>query len=127
MNNRSQEMIRKAYDAFNSRRVEEVLSLMHPNVHWPNGWEGGYVEGQDAVSEYWTRQWNEINPQVSPLSIIEKWRALCCKRAPSGKRQKWNAPDGWHGTAYLHDRKRVITKMESNSLDRKTFSKAHTS
>jgi hypothetical protein len=45
---------------------------MHPDVHWPNGWEGGYVEGQEAVREYWTRQWKEIDPHVSPISIEEK-------------------------------------------------------
>jgi hypothetical protein len=72
MSNLSQEVIRKAYDGLNNRKVDEVLVLMHPDVHWPNGWEGGYVEGQEAVREYWTRQCKEIDPHVSPVSIEEK-------------------------------------------------------
>jgi hypothetical protein len=60
-----------AYDAFNARDVETVLSLMHPNVHWPNGWEGGYVEGHSEVREYWARQWKEIDPSVKPISFEE--------------------------------------------------------
>ena len=64
-------LITKAYAAFNRRDIEAVLSLMHPDVHWPNGWEGGYVEGRDAVRNYWTRQWSEINPNVSPQQITQ--------------------------------------------------------
>jgi len=64
-------IINHAYDAFNRRDIDEVLSLMDPNVHWPNGWEGGYVSGHAAVRDYWTRQWIEINPTVSPVSITQ--------------------------------------------------------
>jgi hypothetical protein len=58
-----------AYQSFNARDIDAVLSLMHPNVHWPNGWEGGYVEGHDEVRNYWTRQWKELNPNVQPVSF----------------------------------------------------------
>src|SRR5262245_5349307 len=40
---------------------------MHPAVEWPNGMEGGYVHGHDAVRDYWTRQWRQIDPHVAPL------------------------------------------------------------
>lgn len=59
----------KAYRGFNARDIDTVLSLMQPDVHWPNGWEGGYVQGQEAVREYWTRQWQEIDPTVNPAHI----------------------------------------------------------
>ena len=39
---------------------------MHPEVHWPNGWEGGWVEGREGVRHYWSRQWAAINPSVEP-------------------------------------------------------------
>lgn len=55
------------YAAFNARAIDEVLANMHPDVDWPNGWEGGRVTGHDAVRAYWTRQWNELNPRVEPL------------------------------------------------------------
>ena len=64
-------IINEAYKAFNARDIDKVLSFMHQNVHWPNGWEGGYVEGHSEVREYWTRQWKEINPTVKPVSIEE--------------------------------------------------------
>jgi len=64
-----EQIIRKAYKAFNDRRIDDVLELMDPDVHWPNGWEGGYVNGHEEVRNYWTRQWKEIDPKVSPLLL----------------------------------------------------------
>lgn len=66
-----QDVIKKAYAAFNVRDIDSVLSLMQEDVHWPNGWEGGYVTGHNAVRDYWTRQWKEINPKVTPVSFKE--------------------------------------------------------
>lgn len=63
--------IRNAYEAFNRRDIDTVLQLMHPDVHWPNGWEGGYVNGHKEVRDYWTRQWNELDPEVTPVSFRE--------------------------------------------------------
>ncbi len=42
---------------------------MTDDVDWPNAWEGGRVRGQDAVRDYWTRQWAEIDPLVEPLAV----------------------------------------------------------
>jgi hypothetical protein len=67
-----EDLIRKAYSAFNARDIDKVLSLMHPQVRWPNGWEGGYVNGHEEVRSYWTRQWKEINPNVEPTGFDEK-------------------------------------------------------
>ena len=62
-------LINDAYTAFNNRDIDAALTLMTPDVHWPNGWEGGYVEGHDGVRAYWTRQWKEIDPHVQPTTI----------------------------------------------------------
>ena len=67
-------IINQAYDAFNARDIDKVLSFMNQDVHWPNGWEGGYVEGHSEVREYWTRQWKEIDPNVKPISFEENER-----------------------------------------------------
>lgn len=67
-----EEIIIKAYWLFNERKADELLQLMTLDVHWPNGWEGGYVNGRNEVKDYWTRQWKEINPTVTP----EKFTAL---------------------------------------------------
>ena len=55
-----------AYEAFNARDIDRALTAMHPNVEWPNGMEGGYVHGREAVRAYWSRQWTLIDPRVEP-------------------------------------------------------------
>ena len=72
MKQEHEDVIRQAYTAFNARNIDAVLAVMHTNVHWPNGWEGGYVTGHEQVRDYWTRQWKEINPKVVPIAFIEK-------------------------------------------------------
>jgi ketosteroid isomerase-like protein len=64
-----QELLCRAYAAFNARDIEAVLSMMHQDVEWPNGMEGGYVYGHDGVRAYWTRQWNLIDPIVEPQAF----------------------------------------------------------
>ena len=54
------------YDAFNRRDIDAILPLMHPEVEWPNGMEGGWVHGHEGVRAYWTRQWRMIDPHVEP-------------------------------------------------------------
>jgi len=60
------ELLTAAYDAFNARDIDRALAAMHPDVEWPNGMEGGYVHGREAVRAYWTRQWTMIDPRVEP-------------------------------------------------------------
>ncbi len=67
-----QNLFKTAYAAFNSRNIDEALSTMHPDVEWPKAFEGGYVTGHDAIREYWTRQWTEINPIVEPIGYEER-------------------------------------------------------
>jgi hypothetical protein len=67
-----QDLIKKAYIAFNSRDIDMALSTFHPDVQWPKAFEGGYVSGQDEIRKYWTRQWTEINPNVEPTRFTER-------------------------------------------------------
>jgi ketosteroid isomerase-like protein len=67
----NRELLTIAYDAFNAREIETVLSLMHPDVDWPNGMEGGRVLGRDNVRAYWKRQWKLLDPCVEPMRIEE--------------------------------------------------------
>ena len=64
------EMLKTVYAAFNNRDIEVVLSAMHPEVDWPNGWEGGRVYGHQGIRDYWTRQWAAINPHVEPIDFV---------------------------------------------------------
>jgi hypothetical protein len=64
-------MIHDTYEAFNARNIDKVLAYMDPDVQWPNGWEGGYVYGHEGIRDYWTRQWKEIDPVVTPVTVTE--------------------------------------------------------
>ena len=72
MTSQHENLIKKAYTAFNSRDIETALLTMHPDVQWPKAFEGGYVTGHNEIREYWTRQWTEINPTVEPVEFNER-------------------------------------------------------
>jgi hypothetical protein len=40
------------YRAFNARDIDAAVALLHPDVNWPNGMDGGRVRGRDAVRAY---------------------------------------------------------------------------
>jgi ketosteroid isomerase-like protein len=65
-------IIRAAYRAFNSRDIDAAVELMHPDVDWPNAWEGGRVRGRDGVRDYWTRQFAAISSHVEPERFTEE-------------------------------------------------------
>jgi hypothetical protein len=64
--------LRSLYQAFNERDIEATLAGMSEDVDWPNGWQGGREQGHEAVREYWTRQWAEIDPHVDVVSIATR-------------------------------------------------------
>lgn len=67
------ELLRQIYAAFNLGEFETVLAKMHPDVDWPNGWEGGWVHGTGEVRAYWKRQFQQIHSRVEPQAFrIEK-------------------------------------------------------
>jgi ketosteroid isomerase-like protein len=63
------DLFTRIYDAFNARDIDAVLAVMHPDVDWPNGWEGGRVHGHQGIRDYWTRQWAAIDPSVEPIGF----------------------------------------------------------
>jgi hypothetical protein len=67
--NPDRQFLQNLYEAFNKREIEMVISLMHPNVKWANGMEGGFVYGRDQVREYWERQFKMIQPQLQALNF----------------------------------------------------------
>ncbi|MGE5107933.1 MAG: nuclear transport factor 2 family protein [Sphingobacteriales bacterium] len=72
MEKQNQDLIKKAYAAFNARDIDTALSTMHPDVQWPKAFEGGYVSGHNEIRKYWTRQWTEINPKVEPVGFNDR-------------------------------------------------------
>jgi hypothetical protein len=72
MTNQFENLIQKAYTAFNERDIDQALSTMQSDVQWSKAWEGGYISGHDEIKQYWTRQWTEINPKVEPIGFSER-------------------------------------------------------
>ncbi len=68
----TQILIAKAYSAFNERDIESALALMSENVSWPKASEGGRIVGKEEIRAYWTRQWQEFNPHVEPIEVIDR-------------------------------------------------------
>ena len=85
-----EQRLASTYAAFNARDIERVLDQMTEDVDWPNAWEGGRVVGHDAVRDYWTRQWAEIDPEVQPQSF----RTLPDGRIEVTVHQLVRTPDG---------------------------------
>ena len=79
------DLLVNVYNAFNTRDIDAVLAVMHPEVDWPNGWEGGRVHGHDGVRNYWKRQWSAIDPRVEPVdfytdtagrTVVKVWQVV---------------------------------------------------
>ena len=64
-------LLRDVYAAFNARDVEAVLAALHPDVDWPNAFEGGRVAGHAEVRDYWRRQFAQIDPRVEPRGFTD--------------------------------------------------------
>ena len=65
------ELLNFLYNRFNARDMDAVLAALHEDVVWANGFEGGHVQGRDAVRGYWTRQWGMVDPHVEPVNFSE--------------------------------------------------------
>ena len=64
--------IAQAYAAFNRRDIDAALALMSENVSWPRASEGGRALGKEEIRAYWTRQWQQFDPHVDPIEVIDR-------------------------------------------------------
>jgi ribosomal protein S18 acetylase RimI-like enzyme len=64
-----EQLLRRAYEAFNARDVDGALATMHADVDWPNGMEGGRLHGHQEVREYWRRQFDLIDSRIELRQI----------------------------------------------------------
>ena len=64
-------LVSKAYSAFNRRDIDGALALMSETVSWPKASEGGRVIGKEGIRAYWNRQWEDFEPQVEPVEMID--------------------------------------------------------
>lgn len=45
---------------------------MTSDVTLPNGMEGSYIYGHQAIRAYWVRQWSVIHPHDQPISFHQE-------------------------------------------------------
>lgn len=67
-----QTLIAEVYSAFNRRNIDGALALMSESVSWPKASEGGRAVGKEQIRAYWSRQWNEFDPHVEPIEVIDR-------------------------------------------------------
>jgi ribosomal protein S18 acetylase RimI-like enzyme len=72
MSDPQEQLLRRAYKAFNARDINGALATMHADVDWPNGMEGGRVHGHREIREYWRRQFDLIDSHVEPQRIEQR-------------------------------------------------------
>jgi hypothetical protein len=65
----AEQRLRALYAAFNAHEIDTVIAALSEDVDWPNAWEGGRLRGRQAVRDYWTRQWAEIDSRADPTSF----------------------------------------------------------
>ena len=63
------DLVRHAYDAFNSRDIDAAVRLMAEDVVWPDVSDGGFVHGPDEVREHWRAQFDAVDPRLELLGI----------------------------------------------------------
>jgi hypothetical protein len=64
-----EDLLRRAYKAFNARDTEGALALMDPDVDWPNVMEAKRTHGHDSLRKYWLLQWSQMEPHIEPLGF----------------------------------------------------------
>ena len=70
-------LLRDLYEAHGRRDIEAALAVFTEDVEWPDVAGGTGLHGHDEVRAYWTKQFAEIDPHVTPRTItLEGDRAV---------------------------------------------------
>jgi NAD(P)-dependent dehydrogenase (short-subunit alcohol dehydrogenase family) len=69
-----EDLVRRAYAAFNGRAIDAALELLSPDVDWPNAADGGFVHGRDNVARHWREQFAKADPRVEVDDVAETSR-----------------------------------------------------
>ena len=63
------QFIENLYLAFNERRFDDLIAMMHADVEWANGMQGGFIHGREDVREYWRKQFEFVTTHLEPLKF----------------------------------------------------------
>jgi len=64
-------VLQRTYDAFNRRDIDRALSVLDAEVEWPNVLEQKVIHGRQGVLQYWRRQFQLIDSQVTPTDFSQ--------------------------------------------------------
>jgi NAD(P)-dependent dehydrogenase (short-subunit alcohol dehydrogenase family) len=64
-----EDLVRRAYSAFNNRDVDTGVALMDPEVDWPDASDGGYVHGREQVRRHWREQFSRVDPRIDVADV----------------------------------------------------------
>jgi NAD(P)-dependent dehydrogenase (short-subunit alcohol dehydrogenase family)/ketosteroid isomerase-like protein len=65
-------LVQRAYQAFNSREIEGGVALMDPDVDWANVPQGGFIHGHEQVRDHWRQQFVQVDPYIEVADIRER-------------------------------------------------------
>lgn len=60
-------LIERLIEAFNRRDIETILGSIAADADWPDAIDGGRIQGREAIRSYWTRQFQLIRVEITPL------------------------------------------------------------
>ena len=65
----NEQVLRRAYNAYNSQDSDTLLTLVSEDVDWPNG--RARIHGKSELRAYWVEQWTRIRTHDELVSIKE--------------------------------------------------------
>lgn len=113
-----EQLLAEIYEAFNRRDIDGVLRAMTDDVDWPRAFEGDRVVGHEQVRDYWTKQWAEISPTVTPVSFTHRSPGTVAVRVHQIVRDLHGATmdDGHVFHVYVFDGS-LVKRMDVEPLD----------
>ena len=70
MEERRVAVLRRAYERFDARDVDALLTMMTGDVEWPDVAGGSVLHGRDEVRSYWEGQFSVADPRVVPVELV---------------------------------------------------------
>jgi ketosteroid isomerase-like protein len=67
-----EDLVRRAYRAFNDRDIEAAVALMHPEVSWPDATTGEIIRGSHALRWHWRTVFGHMHPILELDDLRER-------------------------------------------------------
>jgi hypothetical protein len=65
-----EELLSRAYLAYNGQDVDGLLALVSDDVDWPDG--SSRLRGKAAVRAYWAKQWTRTHTHDQPVAFTRR-------------------------------------------------------